>query len=112
MKEGLDQGHDNRADRITKLEDIANLKAATLLVSQKIIKELVLKHHLSVEDEIQLNSDIEKALTNSVTNRKSSVRELAVETIRDTMKKRGLSAPGFRDEYVEELEERMKVQHS
>ena len=109
MKEGLDKGHDKRQDVITKFEDAANLKAVTLDVSEKILFGLASQYQLSPEDHSAIVSELEEKLTRSIETRPSAVREMAVESIRNTMEQRKIEAPGFRDDYLEELEQKMKV---
>lgn len=109
MKEGLDPGHDKRMNRIQRLEDVANINSVILGVSRSILPLLVRDYELSNDDWNEMNSDLEKEFTKSTLHRPDTLRDLAVETIQDTMKRRGIEAPGLRDQFLFELEDRMKV---
>lgn len=111
MKERLDNKKiDARIDPVTKLEDDANAKAALLNGVHRIPPDFFLKNGFSGEDINTFHANLEKRLLKHVlTTSGPRLRELAVETLRDTMKRLGIEKAGVRDDFREALEDIMRV---
>ncbi|QQG37551.1 MAG: hypothetical protein HYS26_02880 [Candidatus Kaiserbacteria bacterium] len=111
MKEGIDKNFDKRADRITKMDDDANMKGAILNAVHRIPPDFYTKHKFKDKHIDEFHENLEaRFLKASLTVRPQELRELSVEILRDTMKAAGIEAPGFRDEFREALEEMMRVE--
>jgi|SRR3989344_6742603 len=109
MKERIKQ-NSNRVDPVTKLEDDANAKAALLNAVRRVPPGFFLKNGFGNEDISTFQLNLEKRLLKQVlTVSQHRLRELAVEVLRDTMKRLGIEKAGVRDDFREALEDIMRI---
>lgn len=94
---------------VTDLEDTANAKAALLQTARQALKETAVKYHVQDEHIDAMYSALEAAIIESEEKNQHKWREDAVGALRKSMGSLHLEIPGYRDDFLETLNEMMTV---
>lgn len=95
---------------VRKLEDSANAKVALLSSVRRIPLKLFVDNKFTPEDAGTFQSNLQKRLLkHSLAGAPNELRELTAECLRDTMRSLNIESPGFRDDFLEALDDIMHV---